>query len=145
MHSKIKEDVNEGLKIIDCGKKIGRGIQTTKSFRKSTYVATYVGKLLNKSKAEAKELEYANLGEDMCYTHYFRWNDRIHCYDATIDDGSFGRLINHSRKRPNILPKVEVINGLPHIYFKAIDDISPGTELRYDYGDRKSPLEWLKF
>lgn len=145
LHSKITENIEEGLVIINCGTIIGRGIETSKPFRASEYVATYKGSLLNKVDAELIEIEYANNGEDMCYTHYFRWNEKVYCYDGTNDDGSFGRLINHSRLNPNIQPKVEIIRDKPYIYFKAINNIPAGTELRYDYGDRKTDLSWLKY
>lgn len=145
LHYNIKENNQCGLRVIDCGEELGLGIQTTQYFMKNDYVATYVGELLNKFDADLKEKEYASSGEDdKCFTHYFRWNEKVWCYDATIDDGTFGRLINHSKRYPNIQAKVAVIGGVPFIYFKAIKDIPSGTELRYDYGDRKADLPWLK-
>ena len=145
LHSNILENVTHGLTIIDCGE-IGRGIETTKSFKRSEYIATYCGELVDRFEAERREIEYAiEFEEDRCYTYYFRYNEQVWCYDATEDDGSFGRLINHSKLKPNIHSKVEVINDTPYVYFKALKDIPVGTELRYDYGDRKSKLKWLEY
>ena len=152
LQSKILNNEREGLEIIDCGSIIGRGIQTTKPFSKSEYVCTYQGDLIDRFEAEHREIEYAKeaeakgeKGDDKCFTHYFRWNEAVWCYDGTEDKGTYGRLINHSRLHPNIIPKVEVIDDIPYIWFKSINGINAGVELRYDYGDRKSQLEWLKY
>ena len=144
LHSKIKQNVKDGLTIIDCGSIVGLGVQTTKSFKPSEYVTTYSGELRNKKEAEMKEKEYDRQNNQMSYTHYFRHNEKTFCYDATIDDGSLGRLINHSKKNKNIQPKVEVICNVPYIYFKALKHIPIGTQLLYDYGDRKTNKPWLK-
>lgn len=58
--------------------------------------------------------------------------------DATKDDTTVGRMINHSRKYPNIVPQIVSIDETPHIVFFARMDISCGAELLYDYGDRSS-------
>ena len=42
------------------------------------------------------------------------------------------------KKNKNIIPKVEVICNIPYIYFKALKHIPIGTQLLYDYGDRKT-------
>ena len=57
--------------------------------------------------------------------------------DATKEDGNLGRLINHSRKEANIVPKITDVDGEPHLYFIAVRDIGSGEELVYDYGDRR--------
>lgn len=56
--------------------------------------------------------------------------------DATEDDRSFGRLINHSRLQPNLQPKAILLDGVARIILVANQDILPGMELLYDYGDR---------
>ena len=48
----------------------------------------------------------------------------------------FGRLINHSKKEPNVVANVVEVNNKPHICFFAIRKITVGEELQYDYGDR---------
>lgn len=67
---------------------------------------------------------------------------------------TFGRRINHSSKMPNIKPfhcKMK-INGEDKdvILFKALNDISVGTQLKFDYGVKRRSyrgeglrLEWL--
>lgn len=44
-------------------------------------------------------------------------------------------MINHSRKIPNIIPKLFDISGKPHVCFFTMRDIAEGEELLYDYGD----------
>lgn len=70
------------------------------------------------------------------YIYEFTYRKVRYCVDATRDDGSHGRLINHSRKRPNCKPEVYVDDDLiPHIVMIALRDIDKGEELLYDYGE----------
>ena len=72
----------------------------------------------------------------------------MYSIDATKEDGSFGRLINHSRTNPNIKSQTIDVDSIPHLIFYAIKDIKPGEELSYDYGDRTATSlrshPWLK-
>ena len=52
-----------------------------------------------------------------------------------MDNGRFGRLVNHSKLRPNLKPIKHVYNNKPRIMFKAIRQIEVGSELLYDYGE----------
>ena len=56
--------------------------------------------------------------------------------DATSESGRLGRLVNHSRLNPNLLTKVVTFKDIPRLILVARDDITAGTELLYDYGDR---------
>ena len=71
----------------------------------------------------------------------------IFSIDATAETGRYGRLVNHSRKTPNLLPTVIMNGESPRLLLIAKRDIEPGVELLYDYGDRsKESLElhpWL--
>jgi histone-lysine N-methyltransferase SETD8 len=71
----------------------------------------------------------------------------IFSIDATKDTGRYGRLVNHSRKTPNLVTKVITNGESPRLFLIAKYDIEPGVELLYDYGDRsKKSLElfpWL--
>ena len=68
--------------------------------------------------------------------------------DATEDDGSLGRLINHSRQSPNVVMKTHVVEGKPRVVFVACKEIEIGEEITYDYGEkRKAFLDrnpWLR-
>ena len=56
--------------------------------------------------------------------------------DATKETSRLGRLINHSKDHPNCFPKLIEIEKDPKIVIFAKKDISTGTELLFDYGDR---------
>ena len=53
--------------------------------------------------------------------------------DATEESDRVGRLINHTRRSPNLSPRVEMVDGVPLVYFVATKDIHPGQELLFDY------------
>ena len=53
----------------------------------------------------------------------------------------FARLINHSRRNPNLMAKKIVdTRGFPHIVLYALRDICQGEELCFDYGDRRKEV-----
>ena len=53
---------------------------------------------------------------------------------------SFGRLISHCRKHPNLRLVQLAIGGNPYVLLQTIHNILPGEELMYDYGDRATGL-----
>ena len=73
------------------------------------------------------------------------WQSNSLCYcfnvyilfsiDATKETKYLGRLVNHSRKRPNMKVKRLEVDGRPRIFFVAIENIRAGEELLYDYGE----------
>jgi hypothetical protein len=67
---------------------------------------------------------------------------------ATEDDGTFGRLINHSKLHPNVVVKVVASNTRPYLCIFAATNIGIGQELLYDYGERSKVatenFAWLK-
>lgn len=52
------------------------------------------------------------------------------------EEESYARLINHSKKKANLLPKLVTVDNTPRLIFIAKNDIDCGEELLYDYGDR---------
>lgn len=68
--------------------------------------------------------------------------------DATEEDNRLGRLINHSKSKPNLTVKLVASDKRPYICLFAAMDIPVGTEILYDYGDRSSSsvqtFKWLK-
>lgn len=125
---------------------IGRGIKTTRSFKQNEVLMRYFGEVVTEREARRRERAGPQVG------HFYRFNFRFHekqyVLDATVEDGSYGRLINHSKKNANVVPKAIEIDGNPAIYFQAKVDIEAGVELRYDYAVHdKEVLEanpWLK-
>ena len=69
------------------------------------------------------------------HAHIFR-------IDASMEDGSFGRLINDSEKDYNIRPKSIKVDGNPCVAFFATRDIKKGVEITYNYG--KSSNYWWR-
>ena len=86
---------------------------------------------------------------DLSFTLYFNYRGEEFAVDATSESSKKGRLINHSKKFPNSVPKVwELRHGDPRVIFEAARDIQTGEEILYDYNERRKyvrdSLEWLK-
>lgn len=127
-------------------KDIGRGIKTTRFFKRNEVIMRYVGEVVTLREALRREL--AGPEEGHFYRYDFKVNMKPYVLDASREDGTYGRLINHSRKNPNVQPKPFTLDGTPAIFFKALVDIEAGVELRYDYGERRKHIleanPWLK-
>lgn len=143
----ILEERSEGLKVANFEGK-GRGIIAERRFERGEFVIEYVGDLISTTEAAEREKRYALDENAGCYMYYFKHKNQQYCIDATEDTGKLGRLVNHSRTG-NLMTKVVVIKQKPHLVLIAKDDIEPGEELCYDYGDRsKESLlhhPWLAF
>ena len=140
-HLQIKENREYKIKEMKT-KNIGRGVKTIKKIVKDEIICTYVGELIDKKEAKKRDLKYEE-EEKGSYIYYFRWNDTIRCIDATEENNTLGRLINHSKTKANIYTKLETIEGVPYLYFLAKEDIRPNTQILYDYNDPKSGLAWM--
>ena len=68
------------------------------------------------------------------------WYSRRLCVDATVEDASYGRLINHSQTDFNVRMKIVVVESKPRVVFIALHDIPVGTEIMYDYGERRKDV-----
>lgn len=113
------------------------GVVATQPFTKGDMVCDYHGKLLTAAKGKARmDKPVGDAG------NIFFFKD--HCIDAQPqhcgchpDTRTVGRLINHSRKNPNLKPVhcVLKVDGQDRdvILFKALRDISVDTELLFDY------------
>ena len=74
------------------------------------------------------------------YILFFRHNSKKLAIDATEDDGSYGRLINHSSRAPNVGMKIFVVEQRPTIVFVALREIKVGQEIQYDYGEKRKDI-----
>jgi SET domain len=55
--------------------------------------------------------------------------------DASAKDGSHGRLVNDDHRSPNANMRVLTdTTGAPHLCLFSVKAISPGEEIRYNYG-----------
>ncbi|XP_053945370.1 histone-lysine N-methyltransferase PR-Set7 isoform X1 [Anastrepha ludens] len=143
----VIEERAEGLKVAHFEGK-GRGVIADRHFQRGEFVVEYIGDLISMTEASEREKCYALDENAGCYMYYFKHKNQQYCIDATEDTGKLGRLVNHSRNG-NLVTKVVVVKQRPHLILLAKDDIEPGEELTYDYGDRsKESLlhhPWLAF
>lgn len=116
----------------------GRSVKTTQGFHKGEKVCYYEGELITKTEGLKRHKTYSvGVGS---YLYFFEHGGRGWCVDATRENFSFGRLLNHSKKKPNIKASICEIDGDPRILFTALIDIPSNTELLYDYGDRSKEI-----
>ncbi|XP_011493824.1 PREDICTED: N-lysine methyltransferase SETD8-B-like [Ceratosolen solmsi marchali] len=134
LENKILNEIEDGLEIKEFEDK-GRGIITTKEFYRGDFVIEYIGDLIHGAVAKKREIQYAKNKNIGCYMYYFKHKNTQYCIDATKESGKLGRLINHSRKG-NLVSRIVEINQIPHLVLFAKTDVSIGTEILYDYGDR---------
>jgi len=138
---------NERLKKDETTDK-GWGVFAKHAIKKNSIVCQYKGTKLSKAAGEEREKYYDAIGKQGSYMFFFPMNNEQHCIDATDDDGSLGRLINHSLKRPNLIPRATMVDDTEAIVFTAKDDIKEGEEVLYDYGEKRSSvlkkMPWLK-
>jgi len=144
---KLEHIQDESHLVIQTFHSKGRGIVASRPFKKGDWIVEYKGALVDSKKARQLEQSYSkdvNIGSHMLQ---FKMNDKTYWIDATEESAYKARLINHSRKNPNIKPK-SILVGKPRVVFVAIHDIDAGVELLFDYGDRSPSniLEnpWLK-
>ncbi|XP_013855926.1 uncharacterized protein LOC106511726 [Austrofundulus limnaeus] len=136
-----------------------RGVVTTRDFLPGEVVCDYHGKLVSHRKGEEihRDIQLSESG----YMFFFKNKGKALCIDAHEEHCechpeklTFGRLINHSRKHPNIKPRLYIFtsDGVEKevILFIASQKIRVNEELLFDYGvNRKSycgeglDLDWL--
>jgi histone-lysine N-methyltransferase SETD8 len=113
----------------------GRGVKSLKDFSKGEFVVEYAGDLVDTATAKDLEGMYSLDIYKGCYMYYFKHREKQFCINATEESGRFGRLLNHSRVRPNCVTRVFALGDTPRLIIVAKHDIKAGTELVYDYGD----------
>lgn len=111
------------------------GVFATRKIFRGTFVCEYAGDLINRREAERRDFIY-ELKSKGSYMFYFNWSNKCYCLDATEPTSRLGRLVNHSRKKPNC--KMEIFShcNKPYLILTAIRDIEPNEEILYDYGER---------
>ncbi|XP_074598125.1 N-lysine methyltransferase KMT5A-like isoform X2 [Brevipalpus obovatus] len=145
IHYHLENGDPEGFKVSNFLNK-GKGVVTTKCFKRGDFICEYAGELLSYTDAK-REKEHGKKDRG-CYMYFFEYKGKKWCVDATEPDETLGRLINHSKKLANLKTKIVEHRGLPRLIFIATKDIKSGEELSYDYGDRRrsvvNSLNWLK-
>ena len=143
---RLRSDVDSGLIVAQIPRK-GRGVVTSKFFPQNSFVVEYAGKLVDYQ--TSFKLHNEVYGEqDGSYIFWFKAKGTWWAIDATEETPRLGRLINHSHRQFNLIPKVFILEGQPRIYLVARRDINPGEELTFNYGetDKRSvhSFPWLK-
>lgn len=115
----------------------GKGVVATEWFEKDDFLLRYYGKLTSRKEGLRREKALERRGKSDSFLYFFKCDSKSYCVDATFDDGRKGRLVNHSRIRPNCRMRVFLVNGEPALVLVATRDIMPGEEVLYDYGERR--------
>ena len=131
----------------------GRSVFAKRSFELGEIVAEYKGELISPEQFKDKAREAESSGN--CFFFEFLFRGKKYAIDARQEDETKGRLINHSKKLPNVKPIVDsnLKKGMPVLFFKAICRVAKGTEVLYDYQERRKPViekypwlrEWINF
>ena len=114
----------------------GFGLVTTHAFKRGDWLVAYIGDRIDKEEAKEREKKYISECHDNCYMFYFTAKGKEMCIDTTHDNGRLGRLLNHSKKKPNCKANIMMCGDFPQIIMVAIMDIKENSELLFDYGDR---------
>ena len=125
---RLRQKCDEGLEVVSLQSK-GKAVLAVRNFEAGSYVAEYSGKMLTRKVAKQVEAGYMMDPKIGSYIFEFQLGGKWFHLDATQDDGGLGRLINHSRISPNLLPKLVLVDSSPRLYFEALRDITAGQEL----------------
>uniref|UniRef100_A0A3B5AKE8 SET domain-containing protein n=1 Tax=Stegastes partitus TaxID=144197 RepID=A0A3B5AKE8_9TELE len=114
----------------------GKGVFTHKTIKPSSFVVEYRGKMICE-KDKRPEKRHGDTLKGFLYE--FSWKGAQWCVDASKEDGSLGRLVNDNHTSPNCEVRKVACEGKPHLCLFAVEEISPGEEITYDYGDASYP------
>ena len=92
-------------------KKGRRGVKAATDIPQNMFVAEYEADVFTPEEALQQEEKYKIEEEDL-YVLQASYNQKQYVFDATYKYYSIGRLINHSKKRANIILRKSIdING----------------------------------
>jgi histone-lysine N-methyltransferase SETD8 len=131
------DETKLGLEVRKTSDGRGRGVFTLIDRTRKSFICEYVGDTVPKEVAERRVDEYEVQGAENFYQYYFSFKNHNMCVDAQEESGKLGRLFNHTKKNPNCIAKLIEVENSPRIILFALKDISKGSELLFDYGDRR--------
>ncbi|KAK6349236.1 hypothetical protein TWF730_009988 [Orbilia blumenaviensis] len=106
----------------------GNGLFAMETIKKGEFVGEYTGEVVSEEEADRRVAVY-----DSSSSFMFEIN-ATHEVDGT-QYGNKTRYLNHSKAEPNCEAKVLQVNGIHRIAFRALEDIEPGQELLFNYGE----------
>uniref|UniRef100_A0A3P8TAJ8 SET domain-containing protein n=1 Tax=Amphiprion percula TaxID=161767 RepID=A0A3P8TAJ8_AMPPE len=114
----------------------GKGVFSHKTIEPSSFVVEYRGKIIchKNKRPENRRGDTVN-----GFLYEFSWKGTQWCVDASKEDGSLGRLVNDDHTSPNCEVRKVLCEGKPHLCLFAVEEISPGEEITYSYGDKSYP------
>ena len=98
----------------DCPEKGGRGVKATRALKRGTFVLEYEGEITTKEEGLRRDKQYQEEGRG-CYLLYFKFRGRNLAVDATLSM-RVARLVNHSKRAPNLILKVNIFIYFHNIY-----------------------------
>lgn len=123
-----------GLQVFDTKTK-GLGVRTIVPIKKGTFICEYIGEVITSETADKriKKLKPTDPNYLLVIRECFKDKILRTNIDAT-NLGNVARFFNHSCSPTMCVRLVRVETMIPRIAFFAAIDISPGTELTFDYG-----------
>ncbi|XP_050438298.1 histone-lysine N-methyltransferase NSD2-like isoform X2 [Adelges cooleyi] len=106
----------------------GWGLRILEDIKEGSFVIEYVGEVIDEEEFKNRCLEMQNQNE---HNYYFLTIDNHRMIDAG-PKGNLSRFMNHSCE-PNCVAQKWTVNGDTRIGLFALQDISAGTELVFDY------------
>ncbi|XP_067311201.1 uncharacterized protein [Pseudorasbora parva] len=115
----------------------GRGVFAVSPFQRGDFVVEYRGEIIDSTESQARRKKYHP--SQAVFMFDFYWQGKQWCIDASVENGSLGRLVNDDHVKPNCRMKKNVADGKPHLVLFALKNIERGDELTYDYGGSDWP------
>lgn len=150
--SQISEQNWPNIRLRCAGNK-GTGAFAAADIEKDTLLCDYHGSLVNDEEGWRRFNEYGDNGNNV-YMYQFQfeskkfWIDAVAPCECHPDKKLKGRMLNNSRKNPNVIPRVKFIQERPHILLYTKKDIEKNEELLFDYGAYKdshsAQHSWMK-
>ena len=135
---RLRVKVPDGLRV-ETVDTLGRSVVATRIFRARDWIVRYWGELITEQEAFRREERYDEVGAGS-YMFFFVLGRKRYCVDATCEDGSLGRLVNHSRMSPNAKMTAVTIDGVPALGLRASKLIRPDDHIFYDYGEARRDI-----
>ena len=131
----------------------GTGAFAANDIKKDTLLCDYHGTLVDDEEGWRRFTEYGT-GTNNCYMLQFQFGSAKYWIYAVVqcqcnpNKKTKGRILNNSRKKPNVVPLPRLIQERPHVLLHAKRDIAKNEELVFDYGSYKDPHStqeaWMK-